>query len=252
MAIAIDSQLFQIILEMIAQCFRSISLWIFCLQITYHLVYGTPCAHCLRLGTLCCLMHYLHVVLTDIGDIETMIVSKAHKKMTVFLALMLDLLDNTFPASHRTTENTDGIIHLDEVSISLVNNTQSLDAIGYLVIVIDEAFHIIIGYLRSFNDFIQCSRLAIGTKNMCLGEKGTLYHLGTSRTIINTLIHEVAILGKNALQTFFTLYSDEKQSLQDWGETYFFLAQFILVGSSSHRKVEVNNCIFKFLTQQIY
>ena len=97
--------------------------------------------------------------------------------MTVFLALVLDLFDNTYPTCHRTAENTDCVIHQDKVTISFINNTQSLDAIGYLIIVIDETLHIIIGNLRLFNDFVQSPRLAVGAKDMCLGIKCTFDHL---------------------------------------------------------------------------
>ena len=206
MAIAIDRQLIQIVLEMIAQCSRSISLRLFSLQIAYHLVDGTPCSNILGW----CLMFYLHVVLADIGDIKTEVVTKAHEKMTVFLALMLHLLDNTYRTYQGTAENTDGVVLLDEVAISFIYNAQSLNAFGYLVTEIHETFHIFIRNPRLFHDIIQCSGFTVGTKDMRLSKKGSLYDFITSRTIINTLIHEVAILGKYLFQTPFTLHSDKE------------------------------------------
>ena len=197
-------------------------------------------------------MFYLHVVLANIGDIQTEIVTKAHEKMTVFLALMLHLLDYTYRTFQGTAENTDGVVLLDEVAVSFVYDAQSFNAFGYLVTEIHETFHIIIRNPRLFHDIIQCSGLTVGTKDMRLSKKGSLYDIITSRSIINTLIHEVAVLGKESFQTPFTLHSDKEQSLQDGCEAYFFLTLFVRVSPSSHGKVVVNNCIVKFFTQQIH
>ena len=89
-------------------------------------------------------MLYLQGILADIGDTETVVVSKAHQKMTIFLTLMLDLLDNANPTSQRPGEDADGVILLDQVAVTLFDDTQSIDVIAYSVIEIDKSLHILI------------------------------------------------------------------------------------------------------------
>lgn len=83
-------------------------------------------------------MLYQHIVLTDIGDVEAAIVAETYQEMAVFLAFVLDLLDHANPTSQRTAIDADCIIYLCQVIISLVDDTQSLYPICYLITVIDE------------------------------------------------------------------------------------------------------------------
>ena len=98
-------------------------------------------------------MLYLHIILTDVGDAETAVVAETHQEMAVFLAFVLYLLHHAYPSSHRSAENAYGVVLLDEVAVSLVHNGQALYAVGYLVIVIGEAFHILIGDSRLTYNF---------------------------------------------------------------------------------------------------
>ena len=100
-------------------------------------------------------MLYLHIVLTDIGYIEAVVISKAHKKMAVFLAFTLDLFDHANPTFQRSTKYADGIIFQNEVIISLINNTQSLYAICHFIAEIDKMFHVFIWNRGIFYNSVQ-------------------------------------------------------------------------------------------------
>ena len=51
--------------------------------------------------------------------------------MTIFLPFMLDLFDNANPTSQRPGEDADGVILLDQVAVTLFDDTQSIDVIAY-------------------------------------------------------------------------------------------------------------------------
>ena len=78
-----------IILEKAAQGGCGIFFRIPELEITDELVDGTPYAYCFRLGSTGCLVFYLDIILSDIGDIEASVVSEAYQEMAVFLAILL-------------------------------------------------------------------------------------------------------------------------------------------------------------------
>ena len=75
--------------------------------------------------------------------------------MTVFLALVLDLLDHANPTSQRSTEYADGIILLNEVIISLIYYTQSLYAICHFITEINKMLHVFIWNSGSFDNVIR-------------------------------------------------------------------------------------------------
>ena len=111
-------------------------------------------------------MLYQHIVLTDIGDVETAIVAETYQEMAVFLAFVLDLLDHANPTSQRTAIDADCIIYLCQVIISLVDDTQSLYPICYLITVIDEPLHILIGDGGVFDDTFLTQFLHVSAKKM--------------------------------------------------------------------------------------
>ena len=113
-----DSELLLIVGEELAQGLAGIFFWFFCLKIAYHLVDGSPCFN----GIGWCLSFYLHIELTDVGDAEAAVVAETNKEMAIFLAFVFYLLYYTNPTCHGSAEDTDGIILLDKVAVSFVDN----------------------------------------------------------------------------------------------------------------------------------
>ena len=48
---------------------------------------------------------------------------------------------------------------------------------------------------------------------MGFGKEGALYPLSASWLVVDTLVHEVAVLGEDAQEAFLAYYADEEDSL---------------------------------------
>ena len=48
---------------------------------------------------------------------------------------------------------------------------------------------------------------------MGFGKEGALYPLGASWLVVDTLVHEIAVLGEDAQEAFLAYYADEEDSL---------------------------------------
>ena len=181
----------------------------FCLKIAYHLVDGSPCFN----GIGWCLSFYLHIELADVGDAEAAVVAEANKEMAVFLTFVFYLLNYANPSCHGSAEDADVIVYLDKVAVSFVDNAKSFDAFCHGIVEIDEAFHIFIGDTGVAHDIFYIGGLAVGTEDMGFGKEGALYPLGASWLVVDSLVHEVAVLGEDAQEAFLAYYADEEDSL---------------------------------------
>ena len=113
-----DGELLLVVGEEFTKGVAGILFRFFCLKIAYHLVDGSPCFN----GIGWCLSFYLHIELTDVGDAEAAVVAEANKEMAVFLAFVFYLLNYANPSCHRSAEDADGIVYLDKVAVSFVDN----------------------------------------------------------------------------------------------------------------------------------
>ena len=118
MAGARDSELLLVVGEEFTKGVAGILFRFFCLKIAYHLVDGSPCFN----GIGWCLSFYLHIELANIGDAEAAVVAEANKEMAVFLTFVFYLLYYANPTCHGSAEDADGIVYLDKVAISFVDN----------------------------------------------------------------------------------------------------------------------------------
>lgn len=189
---------------------------IFCripeLEITDELVDSTPYAYRFRLGSPGCLVFYPDIILADIGDVESAVVSETYQKVAVFLAILLDLLHHAYPTLQRSVEDADGIILEDEIIIPLIYDAQSLDIFSYLLIIIDEALHIRIRDAGEVDNLVQGVILSICAEQSSLGKEGTLYRFPGFDIKVIALILEIAVMGKDALQCFLIFYPDKEET----------------------------------------
>ena len=87
---------------------------------------------------------------------------------------------------------------------------------------------------------------------MGFGKEGALYPLGASWLVVDSLVHEVAVLGEDAQEAFLAYYADEEDSLEDWGETAFLFPTLGFVDAASKGEVYIGDCLLELLTQQIH
>ena len=205
-------QFLLIILEKAAQGGCGIFFRISELEITDELVDGTPYAYCFRLGSAGCLVFYLDIILSDIGDIEAAVVSEAYQEMAVFLAILLDLLHHAYPTLQRSVEDADGIILEDEVIIALIYDAESLNVFRNLFIIVDEPFHIRIWDAGEVDDLTEGIVLSIGTEESSPGEEGTFYRLSGVPIDIISHVFEIAVMGKVSLQCLPVFCPDEEEA----------------------------------------
>lgn len=212
MTAAVKRQFLLVIFKETAQGGCGIFFRITELEITDELVDGTPYAYRFRLGTPGCLVFYLDIILSDIGDVETSVVSETYQKVAVFLAVLLDLLHHAYPTLQRSVEDADGIILEDEITIALIYDAQSLDTVSYLLIIIDEALHIRIRDAGEVDDLVLGVTLSICTEQASLGKEGTLYRFSSSYIKVKSLILEISIMRKDAFQRFLIIYPDKEET----------------------------------------
>ena len=206
------------------------------LQVANQLVDGTPSAHGFGFGAGGGLVLYLHVVLSDVGDVEAVVAAEAHEEVAVFLALALDLLDHADPAFEWAAEDADGVVDEDEVAIALVDDAESLDAVGNLVAIVNEAFHVLVGDGGVFDDGGLVEVFHVVAQQVGAVDDG-VFLLFTGDEVARFLfVEEVAPGGEDALELPGVVCLDEEHAVDEGleADALLFVAG---VFHAAHRQV---------------